>query len=219
MSRERIKRELSSVQEIKIDPYGFSFSPATRKVVEEGNYYGALQMYNYKSIRVQGGCTSFEFGIHTKALEHFREYTDPDKSLLKELEYLQVNCGADLALLFVDTLVKAKSPSNSWLVQTVPVPPHLGDVSDDEDLQNLQEPLGEARSRVENLTSFLRVAIKVSYVVLDILSLHATSQCYPGEDDLAIARSVLMYLSMGNMKPANFMMDEIKRQKLPNFQN
>ncbi|CAH2076650.1 unnamed protein product [Thlaspi arvense] len=51
---------------------------------------------------------------------------------------------------------------------------------------------------------------------LRLLGLH----CYPGEDDLAIARSVLMYLlSMGNMKDANFMMDEIKRQKLPSFQN
>lgn len=46
------------------------------------------------------------------------------------------------------------------LFPRVPVPPHLVDVSDDEDVQNLQESLGEARSRVDYLTSFLRAAIK-----------------------------------------------------------
>ncbi|BAB10564.1 unnamed protein product [Arabidopsis thaliana] len=208
-----------------------------------------------------------------------------------ELEHGLVNCGADLAILFVDTLVKAKSPCNDEtldrircifkLFPRVPVPPHLVDVSDDEDVQNLQESLGEARSRVENLTSFLRAAIKWSaefggprtgypelhamlgdYLYtecpeLDMVRisrhfvraedpekfasmlvnfmgrnfkkcldfnltsrgqkygvsyLNTTLQCYPGEDDLAIARAVLMYLSMGNMKDANFMMDEIKKQ-------
>ncbi|KAE8702574.1 putative apyrase 1-like [Hibiscus syriacus] len=35
--------------------------------------------------------------------------------------------------------------------------------------------------------------------------------CYPGEDDLAIERAVLMYLSMGNLRDANYLMDELKR--------
>ncbi|KAJ0046025.1 hypothetical protein Pint_06115 [Pistacia integerrima] len=37
-------------------------------------------------------------------------------------------------------------------------------------------------------------------------------KCYPGEDDLAIARAILMYLSMGNLKDANYLMDEVKKE-------
>ncbi|KAJ0657420.1 putative golgi to ER traffic protein [Helianthus annuus] len=36
-------------------------------------------------------------------------------------------------------------------------------------------------------------------------------KCYPGEDDLAIARAVLMYLSIGNLRDANNIMDEIEK--------
>uniref|UniRef100_A0A5B6Z3N5 Golgi to ER traffic protein 4 n=1 Tax=Davidia involucrata TaxID=16924 RepID=A0A5B6Z3N5_DAVIN len=37
-------------------------------------------------------------------------------------------------------------------------------------------------------------------------------KCYPGEDDLAIARAVLMYLSLSNLRDANDLMDEVKKQ-------
>ncbi|CAJ2629670.1 hypothetical protein L195_g014355 [Trifolium pratense] len=37
-------------------------------------------------------------------------------------------------------------------------------------------------------------------------------KCYPGEDDLAIARAVLRYLSLGNLRDANILVDEIKAQ-------
>lgn len=37
-------------------------------------------------------------------------------------------------------------------------------------------------------------------------------KCYPGEDDLAIARAVLMYLALGNLRDANYLMDEVKKQ-------
>ncbi|KAJ0979291.1 hypothetical protein J5N97_014765 [Dioscorea zingiberensis] len=37
-------------------------------------------------------------------------------------------------------------------------------------------------------------------------------KCYPGEDDVAIARAVLMYLSMGNLHDANYIMDELRKQ-------
>nr|POE58461.1 golgi to er traffic protein 4 like [Quercus suber] len=37
-------------------------------------------------------------------------------------------------------------------------------------------------------------------------------KCYPGEDDLAIARAILMFLAMGNLRDANYLMDEIKKQ-------
>ncbi|XP_056841973.1 protein GET4 isoform X2 [Raphanus sativus] len=251
MSRERSRRELPPVQE-HIDKL--------KKVVEEGNYYGALQMYKSISARYV-------------TAQRFSEALDILFSgACLELEHGLVNCGADLAFLFVDTLVKAKSPCNDEtldrircmfkLFPRVPVPPHLVDVSDDEDVHNLQEALGEARSRVENLTSFLRAAIKWSaefggpstghpelhamladYLYtecpeLDMVRIsrhfvraedpekfastliNFMGRCYPGEDDLAIARAVLMYLSMGNMKDANLIMDEIKKQaeaKHPEF--
>ncbi|XP_074276248.1 protein GET4 isoform X2 [Silene latifolia] len=37
-------------------------------------------------------------------------------------------------------------------------------------------------------------------------------KCYPGEDDLAIARAVLMYLALGNLRDANYIMDEVKQK-------
>ncbi|PIN11086.1 hypothetical protein CDL12_16317 [Handroanthus impetiginosus] len=37
-------------------------------------------------------------------------------------------------------------------------------------------------------------------------------KCYPGEDDLAVARAILMYLALGNLRDANVLMDEIKKQ-------
>ncbi|XP_078435680.1 golgi-to-ER traffic-like protein isoform X1 [Wolffia australiana] len=37
-------------------------------------------------------------------------------------------------------------------------------------------------------------------------------KCYPGEDDLAIARAVLLYLSRGNLRDANKLMDELRKQ-------
>jgi hypothetical protein len=37
-------------------------------------------------------------------------------------------------------------------------------------------------------------------------------KCYRGEDDLAIARATLMYLAMGNLRDANYLMDELKKQ-------
>ncbi|KAM7499182.1 hypothetical protein LguiA_023596 [Lonicera macranthoides] len=37
-------------------------------------------------------------------------------------------------------------------------------------------------------------------------------KCYRGEDELAIARATLMYLAMGNLRDANYLMDELKKQ-------
>ncbi|PHU09140.1 hypothetical protein BC332_21000 [Capsicum chinense] len=37
-------------------------------------------------------------------------------------------------------------------------------------------------------------------------------KCYPGEDDLAIARAILMYLSLGNLRDANKLMDEVEKE-------
>ncbi|KAK8659826.1 hypothetical protein V6N13_030019 [Hibiscus sabdariffa] len=38
------------------------------------------------------------------------------------------------------------------------------------------------------------------------------SKCYPGEDDIAIARAILLYLSLGNLQDANSLMDELRKQ-------
>nr|XP_016492318.1 PREDICTED: Golgi to ER traffic protein 4 homolog [Nicotiana tabacum] len=37
-------------------------------------------------------------------------------------------------------------------------------------------------------------------------------KCYPGEDDLAIARAILMYLSLGNLRDANKLMEEVEKE-------
>lgn len=63
-------------------------------------------------------------------------------------------------LLFIVLCVSDRIRCMFKLFPRVPVPLHLVHVSDDEDVHNLQESLGDARSRVENLTSFLRAAIK-----------------------------------------------------------
>ncbi|XP_021295866.1 Golgi to ER traffic protein 4 homolog isoform X3 [Herrania umbratica] len=174
---------------------------------------------------------------------------------------MKVTCGAELAVLFVETLVKGKIPFDEDILDRVrkiykmfpqiPVPSNLGD---DDDVQELAEALGAAKTRVEGCSSFLRAAIKWSaefgaprngdpqlhvmlaeYIYsespeLDMarVSYHFVrgnnpkkfastlvnfmGKCYPGEDDIVIARAVLMYLSMGNLRDANYLMDELKRQ-------
>lgn len=42
----------------------------------------------------------------------------------------------------------------------IPVPHHLGDLGDDDDVQELSEALGAAKTRVEGCSSFLKAAIK-----------------------------------------------------------
>ncbi|KAK8542207.1 hypothetical protein V6N12_014810 [Hibiscus sabdariffa] len=105
----------------------------------------------------------------------------------------------------------------------VPLP---SNVPDDDDVRELNEALGAAKTRLEGCSSFLRAAIKWSaefgasrngdpqlHVMLaEYIYSESTELCYPGEDDLAIARPVLMYLSMGNLQDANYLMDELKRQ-------
>lgn len=42
----------------------------------------------------------------------------------------------------------------------IPVPHHLADLGDDDDVQKLSEALGAAKTRVEGCSSFLKAAIK-----------------------------------------------------------
>ncbi|KAJ6812547.1 Golgi to ER traffic protein 4-like protein [Iris pallida] len=220
------------------------------KTVNEGNHYGAQQMYKSYSVRY----TAAE--KYTEALEILQS------GALIQLNNKQVTCGAELAVLFVETLIKGKFPYNEETLDRVrkiyeafaklSVPQHLGD--DDLDMEKLSEALVAAKVRVESCSSFLRSALKWSAEfgapkhgspqVHDMLAEYIYSEspdmdmakisshfvrgsdpkkfattlvnfmgkCYPGEDDLAIARAVLMYLSQGNMRDANNLLDEIENQ-------
>ncbi|KAK4489247.1 hypothetical protein RD792_005044 [Penstemon davidsonii] len=175
----------------------------------------------------------------------------------------EVTCGAELAVMFVEILVKGKYSYDDDTLDRIrkiykkfpriPVPQHL-DLAEDDDMQRLSEALGAAKIRVEGCSSFLKAAIKWSiefgahrngspelhdmladYIYsespeLDMakVSYHFVrgknpkkfastlvnfmGKCYPGEDDLAIARAVLMYLSLGNLGDANVLMDDTKKQ-------
>ncbi|CAI0442863.1 unnamed protein product [Linum tenue] len=241
MSRERLRRAaLPPVQE-NIDKL--------EKVIKDGNCYGAQQMYKSISARYT-------------SVQRFSEALDLLHSgACLQLEKNQVTCGSELAVMFVETLVKAKVPyddDNLDRVRTIyklfpqiPVPQHLGE---EDDVHQLAEALAAAKTRVECCSSFLRAAIRWSaefgphrsgspqlHVMLaeylysespelDMakITLHFVrgddpkkfastlvsfmGKCYPGEDDLAIARAVLMYLSVGNMRDANFLLGEVKQQ-------
>ncbi|CAN1257943.1 Protein GET4 [Linum perenne] len=241
MSRQRLRRAaLPPVQE-NVDKL--------QNVIKDGNGYGAQQMYKSISARYA-------------SVERFSEAVDLLYSgACLQLQHNQVTCGSELAVMFVDTLVKGKVPYDEntldrvrtiyKLFPQIPVPQHLGE---EDDVYQLAETLAAAKTRVECCSSFLKAAIKWSaefgphssgspelYVMLaeylysespelDIAKITHYSvrgddpqkfatilvsfmgKCYPGEDDLAIARAVLMYLSMGNTRDANFLLGEVKEQ-------
>ncbi|XP_038712160.1 Golgi to ER traffic protein 4 homolog isoform X2 [Tripterygium wilfordii] len=243
MLRERIKRATLPPAQENIEKL--------EKVVNDGNYYGAQQMYKSISARY----------IIAKRYSEALDILQSGSCL--QLQHGQVICGAELAVLFVETLVKGKFPYDDEsldrvrkiykMFPEVPVPQLLGD---DDDLQKLSEALGEAKTRVDSCASFLKAAIKWSaefgahsngspklHVMLaeylyyqspesDIgrVSYHFVrgdnpkkfastllnflGKCYTGEDDIAIARAVLMYLSIGNLRDANILWNEIKQLDL-----
>ncbi|XP_061988743.1 protein GET4-like isoform X2 [Rosa rugosa] len=87
MSKERAKRGTLPPAQEQIE-----------KVVEEGNYYGAQQLYKSISARYVAAQR------YTEALDILQS------GACIQLKHGQVTCGARLAALFVDTLVKARSP-------------------------------------------------------------------------------------------------------------
>ncbi|CAN1257947.1 Protein GET4 [Linum perenne] len=222
MSRQRLRRAaLPPVQE-NVDKL--------QNVIKDGNGYGAQQMYKSISARYA-------------SVERFSEAVDLLYSgACLQLQHNQVTCGSELAVMFVDTLVKGKVPYDE------------NTLGEEDDVYQLAETLAAAKTRVECCSSFLKAAIKWSaefgphssgspelYVMLaeylysespelDIAKITHYSvrgddpqkfatilvsfmgKCYPGEDDLAIARAVLMYLSMGNTRDANFLLGEVKEQ-------
>ncbi|XP_077213781.1 golgi-to-ER traffic-like protein isoform X2 [Tasmannia lanceolata] len=212
MSRERSKKGVLAPSQETIEKL--------EKTVSGGNYYGAQQMYKSISARYI-------------AAQRYSEALDILQSGASiQLKHGQVTCGAELAVLFVEALVKGKFHCN----------------------QETLEALGAAKTRVEGCSSFLKAAIKWSaefgaprsgspelhdmlaeYIYsespeLDMakVSFHFVrgnhpeklastlvnfmGKCYPGEDDLAIAHAVLLYLSLGNLRDANYVMDELKKE-------
>ncbi|KAJ4970543.1 hypothetical protein NE237_003642 [Protea cynaroides] len=244
MSRERIRKgTLPPAQET---------IQKLEKVVNDGNYYGAQQMYK-------------SFTARYISAERYDEALDILQSgACIQLNNGQVTCGSELAVMFVDALVKGKYPYNEDNIDRVrdiykkfpqiSVPQHLRHLDNDDDIEEVSHALGAAKTRVECCSSFLKAAIRWSaefggpgsgspeihdmlaeYVYaespdLDMAKVifhfvrgndpkkfasvlvNFTGKCYPGEEDLAIARAVLMYLSLANLRDANCLMDEIKNQ-------
>ncbi|KAJ7970391.1 Golgi to ER traffic protein 4-like [Quillaja saponaria] len=241
MSREKPKRGALPPAQENIEKL--------EKVVNEGNHYGAQQMYKSISAR------------YVSAQRFFEALDILQSGACIQLEHGQVICGAELALLLVETLVKGSIPFDDEALDRVrkiyknfpwiPVPQLLGD---DNVTQQRSEALAAAKTRVERCSSFLKAAIKWSAeygaqrrgspelhemlaeyiysespeVDLARVSYHFVrgnnpekfastlvnfmGKCFPGEDDLAIARAVLRYLSFGNLGGANKLMDELKKQ-------
>ncbi|CAN1798496.1 Protein GET4 [Linum perenne] len=235
MSRERIRKvTLPPVQENQCLTFSFFFVfqnvDKLDKVIKGGNFYGAQQMYKSISARYASAQRISEAAdlLHSGAC--------------LQLENGQVTCGSELAVMFVDTLVKGNVSYDD------------DTLAEEDDVHQLAEALAAAKTRVECCSSFLRAAIKWSaefgphksgspqlHVMLaDYLYSESPEldmarvthhfvkgddpnkfasilvsfmgKCYPGEDDLAIARAILMYLSVGNMRDANFLLGEVKKQ-------
>ncbi|KAM3320458.1 protein GET4 isoform X1 [Capsicum chacoense] len=243
MFRERVRRVIQPPAQENIDKL--------EKVVKEGNYYGAQQMYKSTSAR------------YVSAERYSDALNVLQSGACLQLDKAQITCGAELSLLFAETLAKSKVPYDEGTLDHVKkiykkfprlsVPQHL-ELADDDELQKLSEAIAAAKTRVEGCSSFLKAAIKWSaefgahrygspelhdmladYMYsespeVDIVkvSFHFVrgrdpkkfasalvnfmGKCYPGEDDLAIVRAILMYLSLGNLRDANKLMDEVKME-------
>ncbi|CAL5321679.1 unnamed protein product [Camellia sinensis] len=250
-----------------------------QKVVNDGNYYGAQQMYKSVTARYI-------------LAERYSEALDILQSgACIQLEHGQVTCGAELAVLFVETLVKGKFPYNENTLDRVrkiyekfpriPLPQHLELGDDDDSMEKFSEAFGAAKTRklelndarmpllASNVCTSRETMISSKVVpgikgwsaecgacrngspeLYDMLAEYIFSEspevdmtrvssyfvrgkqprkfastlvnfmgkCYPGEDDLAIARAILLYLSLGNLRDANCLLDEVKKQVKANKQ-
>ncbi|KVI06901.1 Uncharacterized protein family UPF0363 [Cynara cardunculus var. scolymus] len=202
MSRERFRKALL--------PPGLENIEKLKKIVDEGNYYGAQQMYKTTSARYTS------VGRYTEALDLLQS------GACLQLEHDQVTCGGELAALFVETLVKAKVDFDDDYLDRIrkiykkfpriPLPENL-DLADDEAIHRLSETLGAAKTRVQSCSSFLKAAIKWSAEhgprKIGSPELHdMLAEYIYSESPEAVC---LLYLSIGNLRDANNIMDEIKK--------
>ncbi|KAK7846489.1 golgi to er traffic protein 4 like protein [Quercus suber] len=225
MSRERPKRGTLPLAQENIEKL--------QKVVEEGNYYGAQQMYKSISAR------------YVSAQRYSEALDILQSGACIQLKHGQITCGAELAVLFVETLVKGKIPYYSdafgkftrcflrflchnscqmmmkWnkflkplgqqkYVWSVEFGAHRSG-SPEQHVMLAEYIYSESpevdMARVSNHFVRGNSPKKFASVLVNFMR-----KCYPGEDDLAIARAILMFLAMGNLRDANYLMDEIKKQ-------
>ncbi|XP_060208967.1 protein GET4-like isoform X3 [Lycium barbarum] len=151
MFRERVRRVILPPSQENIDKL--------EKVIKEGNYYGAQQMYKSTSAR------------YASAERYSDALNVLQSGACLQLDKGQITCGAELSLLFAETLAKAKVPYDEDNLDRVRkifkkfprlfMPQHL-ELADDDDLQKLSEAIAAAKTRVEGCASFLKAAIKWS---------------------------------------------------------
>uniref|UniRef100_A0A0D9UX44 Golgi to ER traffic protein 4 homolog n=1 Tax=Leersia perrieri TaxID=77586 RepID=A0A0D9UX44_9ORYZ len=128
-------------------------------MVAGGNYYEAQQMYKSTSAR------------YIAAQKYLEALDILQSGALVQLKHGQVTCGGELAVMFVDTLVKGALPYYEETFDRIrkiydafpriSVPHFLGDDYDD-DGQKLSEAISAAKVRAESCSSFLRAAIRWS---------------------------------------------------------
>ncbi|KAI9098475.1 hypothetical protein K1719_025100 [Acacia pycnantha] len=241
MSRERTRRAVLPPAQEHID--------RLEMLLKEGNHYRGQQMYKSISTRYVNA-------------ERFSEALDIlEAGACLQLEEGQEICGAELALIFAETMEQAKVPYDEQSLERVKkiyskfargkLPSSL---EDEDDMQKLTEAIGVAKIRVDGCCSFLKAAIRWSAVfgpdghgsaLLHLLLaeyaysespepdmakvtfhyvrgndphklasalVNFMAKCYPGEDDLAIARAILRYLSSGNLKDAKILMENLKSE-------
>ncbi|XP_016537545.1 protein GET4 isoform X2 [Capsicum annuum] len=231
MSRERAKRAALPPAQENIEKL--------EKVVKQGNYYGAQQMFKSISARYVSS-------------ERYSEALD----ILKCGACLQLENGQDRVSGRMIGNARESEDHVRKIYEKFPRPsvPQNLDLTDDDDMQKLSEAIAAAKTRVECCSSFLKASIKWSAefgahrygspelhemladymysqspeVDMVKVSFHFVrgrnlkkfastiinfmGKCYPGEDDLAIARAILMYLSLGNLRDANKLMDEVEKE-------
>lgn len=127
------------------------------KSVQAGNYYEAQQMY--KSI----------YARYMAAQKYLEALDLLQSGATIQLRHGQVTCGAELALLFVETLSKGKLPYEQETLDRIRAIFHEFPevavaylLSDEDDLQKLSENMLAAKAQYDGCTSFLKAAIKWS---------------------------------------------------------
>ncbi|KAL2623427.1 hypothetical protein R1flu_003632 [Riccia fluitans] len=216
------------------------------KSVEEGNYYEAQQTYKTVYARYMAGKS------YDEAMELLQN------GACVQLKHGQVTCGAELAVLLVETFGKAGVPYNNKTLEQITSiykefpKVDVGSVRSGPEDASISEETVEARTRVEGCSSFLKAAIKWSaesggpskgapelhkmlaefiwtqspFPELGKASVHylrgncpeafasavvdCMSKCYPGEADLVVARAVLQYCALGNLRDANILFNRIR---------
>ncbi|KAH9613204.1 hypothetical protein KSS87_007482 [Heliosperma pusillum] len=175
-----------------------------QKVIEGGNCYGAQQMYKSISARYisaerySEALDILESGACLQ-LKHDQVGDDDDmQKLTEELAAAKIRvegCSSFLKASLRWSIEFGSQKSGSPELHAM-----LGEYIYSESLEVDMSKVSFHFVRANNPNKF--ASILVNFL----------EKCYPGEDDLAIARAVLMYLALGNLRDANYIMDEVKQK-------